>query len=82
MARLLFAFCGPVRWGVSFHLDKYLVDRYFRQTDLAVFLVFTGLIGVLMLPAVVYWQPATLALPRATIPLLVIAGIGSMLGAS
>jgi hypothetical protein len=31
MSRLFFAFCGPVLWAVSVHLDKYLVERYYRR---------------------------------------------------
>ena len=39
---LAFALCGPVLWAISTHLDKYLVDRYFKQTDVVVLLVFTA----------------------------------------
>ena len=60
---LLFAFSGPVFWAASTHVDKYLVDRYFRHSDVSVLLVFTALIGLLMLPFILYWQPAVLALP-------------------
>ena len=60
---LFYAFSGPVLWAASTHVDKYLVDRYFKHSDVAVLLVFTALIGLLILPFILYWQPAVLALP-------------------
>ena len=47
MMWLFFAFSGPLLWAVSTHLDKYLVERYFKDSSVAALLVFTALIGVL-----------------------------------
>ena len=33
MMWLLFAFSGPLLWAVSTHLDKYLVERYFKDSS-------------------------------------------------
>jgi drug/metabolite transporter (DMT)-like permease len=74
MSWLVFAFSGPVLWGISFHLDKYLVDRYFKSTDVAVLLVFTALIGVLALPVIFYYQPEVTALSRTSILFVALAG--------
>lgn len=49
---LVFAFSGPVLWAASTHVDKFLVEKYFKQADVAVLLVFTALIGLLVLPLV------------------------------
>ena len=57
---LLFAFSGPLLWAVSTHVDKYLVEKYFRQADVAVLLVFTALIGLVMLPFIGAFDPAAL----------------------
>jgi hypothetical protein len=43
MTRLLFAFSGPVLWAIPTHLDKYLVERYFKQSSVAVRLIFAAL---------------------------------------
>ena len=58
---LLFAFSGPVLWAASTHVDKYLVERYFRHADVAVLVVFTSLIGLVMLPFIGFFDPAALA---------------------
>ena len=49
---LLYAFSGPILWAVSTHIDKYLVDKYFRHSDTAVLMVFTAFLGVLALPVI------------------------------
>ena len=55
---LILAFCGPVCWAVSTHIDKYLVDRYFRDSDTAVLMLFTALLGVLLLPVIWWIEPS------------------------
>jgi len=54
---LAYAFVGPVLWAVSTHIDKYLVDRYFRHSDTAVLMVFTALTGILLLPVIAAFEP-------------------------
>ena len=79
---LLYAFSGPVLRAASTHIDKYLVDRYFRNSDTAVLVVFTALIGVLMLPPIWYYEPRVLALRSLDIAVMVVSGIlymGAML---
>ena len=57
---LVFAFSGPVLWAASTHVDKFLVEKYFKQADVAVLLVFTALIGLLVLPLVGGFDPEAL----------------------
>ena len=79
---LLFAFSGPVLWAASTHIDKYLVERYFKHSDTAVLMVFTAWIGVLMLPFIWYFEPSVLLLPLASIAVMAASGIlymGAML---
>ena len=45
MSWLAFALCGPILWAISTHLDKYLVERYFKDADVAVLMLFTALMG-------------------------------------
>jgi len=71
---LLFALSAPVLWAVSTHLDKYLVERYFKNTSVAVLLIFTALIGVLLLPVIWWFRPDALSLPWPHA--LVVAGAG------
>ena len=75
---LLFAFSGPVLWAISTHIDKYLVEKYFRHSSVAVLLVFTSLIGVVMLPVIWWYQPQVLDLPGVSIAVIMASGILSI----
>ena len=54
MSWLVFALCGPVLWAISTHLDKYLVERYFKDTDVVVLLLFTALMGLVLMPIIAF----------------------------
>jgi drug/metabolite transporter (DMT)-like permease len=74
MSWLLFAFSGPVLWAISMHLDKYLVERFFKNANPAVLLVFTSILAVVMLPVICWLEPRVLAI--APWSALVIAASG------
>ncbi len=79
---LLYAFTGPVLWAVSTHIDKYLVERFFRNSDTAVLMVFTALIGLLMLPAIALFVPDVLGVRAGDIAVMAASGalyMGAML---
>ncbi len=79
---LLLAFLGPVSWAVSTHIDKYLVDRYFRDSDTAVLMLFTALTGVALLPIIWWIEPAILKPAPGAIAVMTVSGIlymGAML---
>ena len=71
---IIFAFSGPILWALSTHLDKYLVEKYFKNSDTAVLMVFTALIGIVMLPFILYFQPETLSLPILSIIIMTVSG--------
>jgi len=72
---LAFAFSGPVLWAISTHFDKYLVERYFKHSDVAVLLLFTAFMGVLALPFIALFEPTIFQLDRGSIALIVLSGI-------
>lgn len=79
---LAFAFLGPLSWAVSTHIDKYLIDRYFPESDTAVLMVFTALMGVVALPVIWAFQPGIFAPSPRAIAVMTVSGvmyIGSML---
>jgi uncharacterized membrane protein len=79
---LFFAFSGPVLWAASTHIDKFLVDRYFRDSDTAVLMIFTALIGVATLPFIALFAPQTLVQGAASILVMTLSGLlymGAML---
>lgn len=75
MTWLLFAFTGPVLWAMSTHLDKYLVERYFKEGSVAALLVFTALIGIVSLPPIWAFRPDVLAMPLGDVLLIALSGV-------
>jgi uncharacterized membrane protein len=75
MTWLLFAFSGPVLWAISTHLDKYLVERYFKQSSVAVLLIFTAFAGLALLPIIWLYQPTVIDLEARSVLLMVLSGI-------
>lgn len=79
---LFFAFSGPVLWAASTHLDKYLLEQYFKHVHPAVPLVFTGIVNLIALPFIVSLQPRVLEIGIHAIALMTLSGIllmGAML---
>jgi len=75
MSWLIFAFSGPVLWAISVHLDKYLVERFFKDSDVAVLLVFTALIGIVTLPFIWLLNPTVLSVGGAAMVLMALSGV-------
>jgi len=79
---LLYAFSGPILWALSTHIDKFLVDKYFRDSDTAVLMVFTVLLGVIALPVIWFFDPKVLGLSLTATVVMTLSGIlymGAML---
>jgi drug/metabolite transporter (DMT)-like permease len=75
MSWLIFAFSGPILWALSTHLDKYLVDKYFKQSNVAVLLVFTALIGLFTLPFIWLIDPDVVGVGPANAALMACSGV-------
>jgi len=72
---LIYAFSGPVLWALSTHIDKYLVERYFKQGSVAVLMVFTAITGALALPFVWLFEPGVVALNHESMIIIAASGI-------
>jgi drug/metabolite transporter (DMT)-like permease len=72
---LVFAFSGPVLWAISTHLDKYLVEKYFKHSNVAVLLVFTALIGLIALPLIWFIDPDVVSVSLAEAALMASSGV-------
>jgi uncharacterized membrane protein len=75
MSWIVFALSAPTLWAISTHLDKYLLERYFKQTNVAVLLIFTSFAGLIFLPFIWWFDPTVIALSLSNICLIALAGI-------
>lgn len=75
MIWLPFALSGPVLWAASTHIDKYIVDRYFPDSDTAVLMVFTALLGLLLLPPIAIFSRGVFDLRARDIAVVCASGV-------
>ena len=75
MSWLVFAFSGPVLWAMSTHFDKYLVEQYFKDSDTAVLLVFTAVMGVSILPFIAFYAGPVTSPEAGSIALIMLSGV-------
>jgi uncharacterized membrane protein len=61
-------------------LDKYLVERFFKDSNVVIMVLFTALVVVLALPIIWYFEPTVLDPSFGSIALIVLAGILYMTG--
>ena len=80
MSWLAFALCGPIFWAISTHLDKYLVERYFKNADVAVLMLFTALMGLALMPIIAWFDPAVFHRDFLGTLLMTLSGILYMVG--
>ena len=62
-------------WAISVHFDKYLVERFFKDSNVAVLLLFTAFIGVLLLPFIWFLEPGVMHHDVSSIALMILSGI-------
>jgi drug/metabolite transporter (DMT)-like permease len=72
---LLYAFSGPVFWAASIHIDKYILNKYFKHGSVAVSMVFTAMIGLLMLPFILFFVPGVFDLNIISILVMIASGL-------
>src|ERR1700733_1846363 len=72
---VVYAFSGPVLWAISVHFDKYLVERFFKHSHVAVMLLFTAFVGVVLMPFIWMFQPSVTSAGVRNIALIVFSGI-------
>ncbi len=56
----LIALIPPALWSATNHLDKYLISKFFKGGGVGALMVFSSLIGLLLLPFIALWHPEVL----------------------
>ncbi|WP_213771789.1 DMT family transporter [Bradyrhizobium sp. dw_78] len=74
MSWLLLSFLGPILWAASTHLDKYLVERYFKTSNVGTLLILTACISALALPIIWSLSRTVVDIDAASAACLVTAG--------
>lgn len=72
---LLIALAAPALWAVGNYIDKILIDKYFKGRGVGALVIFSGLIGIFVLPAVYLWQPSVTGLPVSQAAIAIMSGM-------
>lgn len=56
----LIALLPPALWSVTNHIDKYLLAKYFKGGGVGALMVFSSIIGVFLLPIIIFLHPEVL----------------------
>jgi uncharacterized membrane protein len=56
----LLAMIGPALWSVSNHLDKYLIETFFKGRGVGALIIFSSIIGAFILPFILLIEPDVL----------------------
>ena len=56
----LIALLPPTLWSVTNHIDKYLLAKYFKGGGVGALMVFSSIIGVFLLPIIIFLHPEVL----------------------
>jgi len=74
------ALIGPFLWSVGNHLDKYLLSKYFKNTGIGALIIFSSLIGVVILPIILLFQADVFSLSLIQAIVIMLAGVSVTTG--
>lgn len=58
----LIALIPPALWSITNHIDKYLLAKFFKGGGVGALMVFSSIIGVFLLPIIVFLHPEVMKL--------------------
>jgi len=80
MTWFLLALVGPFLYALSNHIDKYLLEKYFKEGGVGTLILFSSLLSALALPFVYLADPATIfAVSGISILVLIVVSILNVL---
>lgn len=75
MSWFFIALAAPALWAIGNYIDKILIDTYFKGRGVGALIIFSGLIGIFVLPVVYLWQPQVLDLRVSQAAVAILSGI-------
>ncbi|MDP1884093.1 MAG: EamA family transporter [Candidatus Moranbacteria bacterium] len=75
MSWFFIALIGPVLYAASNHIDKYLIEKYFKGGESGALILFSSLFSVVTLPVIYLIDPGVFSLDLTTIAVLVLNGM-------
>ena len=74
------ALLAPALWSASNHCDKYLISRYFNGVGTGALVLFSSLVGLLVLPVILLFQPTVIEVSFSNALAMIVSGIIAIIG--
>ncbi|MDO8593598.1 MAG: EamA family transporter [bacterium] len=75
MSWFFLALIGPFLYAITNHIDKILLEKYFKKSGVGTLILFSSLISVFALPFIYWADPAILSVSGTDILVLAVVGI-------
>lgn len=79
MTWFLIALIGPFLYALTNHIDKILLEKYFKEGGVGTLLIFSGVLSALALPFLFIADPSALSMSLPNIAVLALVGILNVL---
>jgi len=70
----IIALIAPFLWAITNHIDKHLINKYFRKGGVGSIIIFSSLIGIFVLPFILIIHPAVFTIKPILALLIIING--------
>lgn len=70
MSWFFLALLAPILWAITNHIDKHLLEKYFEDNGVGTLMIFSSIIGLIMMPILFLVNPAVLDIPLKDILIL------------
>lgn len=74
MSWFYLALLASFLYSITNHIDKYVITRYFKNTDPGAFILFTTTVGTLFAPVVVLFKPSVVQINPAQALVVMLSG--------
>jgi len=75
MSWFYIALIGPILYAVTNHIDKYILEKYFKAGEVGAVTLFSALFSVVALPVIYLIEPAVFSIGIVSTIVLIISGI-------
>lgn len=75
MTWFLVSLVGPIFYAITNHIDKHLLEKYFKVSGVGTLLIFSSLASILALPIIYFADPTVLEVDPFNIGILILVGL-------
>lgn len=74
MHSFIIALLAPAIWAVTNHFDKYIIGKYFKSASVGAMMIFSALVGLLVMPIAALFQQTAFSISPWTALLIALNG--------